>query len=212
MRAEMAGTRSRSQPRSVVMSSWSDLPDLPLTPAGLLSAAFLSLDIRDLRAAGRHLHSLPYGRTADRADFAAVLREGKGTCSTKHALLAALAREQGVALALTLGIYLMHEANTPGVGPVLEKHGLPWLPEAHCYLTYEGRRIDVTRSGVEPSEPIDALLHEEVIAPEQIGDYKVAVHQRYLRRWMSEHPEIVGQRRFDDLWRAREECIAALAR
>src|SRR5690606_19019522 len=193
------------------MESWIALPDHELTPAGPLSAAFLALGIRDLRTAGRHLHALPYGRTADRGDFAAVLRESKGTCSTKHALLAALAREQGIALSLMLGIYAMREANTPGVGAVLEKHGLPWLPEAHCYLTYAGRRIDVTRSGVEPAEPIRELLHEEAITPEQIGEYKLAFHQRYLWQWMSEHPEIVGERSFEDLWRAREECIAALA-
>jgi hypothetical protein len=40
-------------------------------------------------------HELRYGRNADRADFRLVLSEGRGICSTKHALLAAVAFEQG---------------------------------------------------------------------------------------------------------------------
>jgi hypothetical protein len=53
-----------------------------------------------------------------------VLCEGRDTCSTKHALLAKLSRENGRRVALILGIYEMDEANTPGVGAVLKPNGL----------------------------------------------------------------------------------------
>jgi hypothetical protein len=43
-----------------------------------------------------------------------VLAEQRGTCSTKHALLRRLAIEQGLDIALVLGIYEMTERNTPG--------------------------------------------------------------------------------------------------
>jgi hypothetical protein len=46
----------------------------------------------------------------------AVHTEGRGTCSTKHALLAELATEQRLPVALVLGIYLMNERNTPSGG------------------------------------------------------------------------------------------------
>jgi hypothetical protein len=180
-------------------------------PAGVLSAELVARGVIDFQAAGRYLQALPYGRTADRADFRAVLREGKGTCSTKHALLAAVAQEQDVAIVLTLGIYAMHERNTPGVGAVLTRHGLPSIPEAHCYLTYEGLRIDVTRAGAEPAELITEFLHEEAIVPEQIGEHKVTLHRGFMQRWVDEHAELVGERRFEDVWRIREACIAALA-
>jgi hypothetical protein len=65
-----------------------------LKAMGPLSADIVARGANDLRAAGRYLQTLPYGRTADRADFRTVLREGKGTCSTKHALLASIADEQ----------------------------------------------------------------------------------------------------------------------
>jgi hypothetical protein len=123
--------------------------------------------------------------------------------------LAQLAQEQGVAIALTLGIYAMTENNTPGVGPILAQYNLPFLPEAHCYLTYNGRRIDITRSGVEPAEPITHFLYEEPITPEQIGAYKVALHQRFLQEWRT-RSEIARQYTVADLWRIREACIAAL--
>jgi hypothetical protein len=193
------------------MYSWEALPAIPLRAAGPMSAEIIARGITDFRAAGRYVQALPYGRTADRADFRAVLREGKGTCSTKHALLAALAEEQNVPIVLTLGIYAMHDRNAPGVGTVLARYNLPSLPEAHCYLTHEGRRIDVTRSGAEPTEPITELLYEEAIVPEQIRDYKVILHRRFMQGWVTNHAEEIRGRSFEEMWRIREECIAALA-
>jgi len=193
------------------MRSWDALPARSLEPAGLVTAEITARGVTDFRAAGRYLQTLPYGRTANRADFSAVLCEGRGTCSTKHALLAALAREQQLAVVLTLGIYEMHERNTPGVGAVLAEYDLASIPEAHCYLTYEGTRIDVTRSGADPTEPIARFLHEEAIVPEQIGDYKVALHRQFMRTWVNDNPGSVRGRSFEDVWRIREACIAALA-
>jgi hypothetical protein len=186
------------------------LPDIVLQPARPISRALIVRGIQDFRAAGRYLHQLPYGRNTSRSDFRLVLSEGRGTCSTKHALLAALAQEQHLPIVLTVGIYEMHDRNTPGVGMVLDKYGLSFMPEAHCYLTFQGMRIDVTRSGVEPSEPISEFLYEEAIVPEQIGDYKVQLHQRFLREWLAATTTVSG-RGFAELWQIREECIAALA-
>jgi hypothetical protein len=192
------------------MYSWEALPRISLRRAGPVSAGFDARDVRDFRAAGHYLQALPYGRTTDRADFRAVLREGRGTCSTKHALLATLAAEQDIPVVLTLGIYAMHDRNTPGVGTVLARHNLPSLPEAHCYIVHEGRRIDVTRSGAEATEPITELLYEEAIAPAQIGDYKRNRHQHFLKEWAKRGAAAVNGRSFEDLWQIREDCIAAL--
>jgi len=192
------------------MQSWEVLPGVPLRSAGDLTVQFISLGIADFRTAARYVHHLPYGRNSDRSDFTLVLRERRGTCSTKHALLARLASEQDIPIVLTLGIYEMDHRNTPGVGSVLEKYRLSYIPEAHCYLTYEGGRIDVTRSGVEPVEPIDRFLYEETITPEQIGEYKVELHQRFLRNWVSRGAP-TGDRSWEEIWKIREECIAALS-
>jgi hypothetical protein len=192
------------------MQSWEALPSVRLHLAGPTTAAFFARSLFDFQAAARHLRHLPYGRNTNRADFRLVLTEKRGTCSTKHALLAELAREQEIPVALTLGIYLMHERNTSGVGPVLEKYGLSFLPEAHCYLLHAKTRIDITRSGVEASEPIGQFLHEETISPTSIGEYKVELHKKFLCTWLVNEPSVAG-RTFEQLWKIREECIAAFA-
>ena len=190
------------------MESWLSLPGAPLSAAGPDSEAFLRLGCDSYRSSARYLHELPYGRNADRADFRLVLSEGRGTCSTKHALLAAVALEQRLYVSLTIGIYDMTEANTPGVGRVLSAHGLSSIPEAHCYLTYNGRRVDITRSGVSPDLPI-AQIHEEwSIAPSQIGAHKITLHQQYLRRWLRRHRHLSLS--LEELWRIRESCIHEL--
>jgi len=192
------------------MQSWEALPAVSLHPCGFITRTFLARGICDFQSAARYLHYLPYGRNTNRADFRLVLDEGRGTCSTKHALLAELAHEQDTPVALTLGIYAMHERNTPGVGRILEKYGLSFLPEAHCYLTYTKSRVDITRSGVESNESIAQFLHEETITPAQIGEYKVELHQRFLRVWLVNEKR-AGGRMFEEIWKIREECIAALA-
>ena len=189
------------------MRTWDALPAKQFDAAGEVSGEFRALGIDDYQAAARFIHQLPYGRNADRANFRLVLPERRGTCSTKHALLAALALEQRLPVHLTLGIYEMTERNTPGVGTVLSKHGLAFVPEAHCYLTYNGVRIDVTRDAVSPAEPITRFLHEETITPAQIGDYKVSMHRGWIRDWVA---RAMPHRNWEEIWKIREECIAAL--
>jgi len=181
------------------------LPDFRIRTAGELGSRFLGLGLNDFRQAARWVHELPYGRTRERGDFTAVLSERRGTCSTKHALLAALAHEHGEAVVLMLGIYRMSGLNTPGIAAVLALHGFAYLPEAHCYLSYGGRRIDL--SGALPAgRPIDEFLSEEPIEPMQIGSYKLQFHQRWMRQWAARHGYDCAS-----VWRAREACIAALS-
>jgi hypothetical protein len=194
------------------MHSWDVLDPVALKPAGGISEAFVQVGSIDYRAAARFVSCLPYGRNAIVNGPLIVLHESRGTCSTKHALLRRLAMEQGIDVALVIGIYEMHGRNTPPVGPVLKRYGLATLPEAHCYLRFHGNRIDVTREiGAGPPEPIARFLHEEDIAPEQIGDYKTTLHRNFLRRWIAK-TGTAGERSLEEIWRIREECIAALSR
>jgi hypothetical protein len=184
------------------------LANHPLAEDGPVTRLFRTAGVEDFRGAAGYVRRLPYGRITDRSKFWLVLEEGRGTCTTKHATLAELAREQQIDVQLVLGIYEMHERNTPRVGAVLEGHGLTCIPEAHCYLRYEGQRVDVT--GVAAgAEPIDRFLHEEPITVEQIGAYKNDLHRRFLGDWIARTETLAG-RSVDEVWRIREECIAAL--
>ena len=192
------------------MHPWEILDPHPFQPAGEITAAFLRLGKPNLSAAARYVCELPYGRNSDPGDPLIVLQEKRGTCSTKHALLRRLAIEQDLSLSLFLGIYEMTERNTPGVGAVLQRHGLTSLPEAHCYLRSGETRIDLTRRSGDPREPITTFLHEEEIAPAQILQYKVGVHKNFLQKWIADNNAPRGLS-LEEVWKIREECIASLS-
>jgi len=186
------------------------LPAVRLGTGGPTTAAFVELGISRFRDAARFVASLPYGRNSNRSDHLVVLRENKGTCSTKHSLLARLAQEQNLPIALCIGIYEMDGRNTPGVGAVLEEHGLTSIPEAHCYLKCGSKRFDVTLPGGNVArEPIDRVFVEVEISVEQIGRYKVQLHQEFMHRWMKA-VSLPRAFTFADLWAVREACIHAL--
>jgi hypothetical protein len=196
--------------RMEVTEIFKHLPNFRLVAGRKMTDKFLSRGLTDFHAALNYVWKLPYGRNSDRADFNLVLKEGRGTCSTKHAALAQLAAEQNQPIFLTMGIYEMNAANTAGIGEVLDEFGLKSLPEAHCYLTYTERRFDVTRFSNEKTKPIENFLYEERISPHQIGDYKVALHRKFFQDWMC-GKNLDEKFSFEDLWNVREKCIAALA-
>ena len=193
------------------MYSWDILPAVVLKESAQISEAFIDLGIKDFRSAAEWVNRLPYGRNVAPADALAVIRERRGTCSTKHTLLRRLALEQDLSVGLRLGIYAMTGRNTPGAGGVLAKYGLRSIPEAHCFLSYDGRRVDVTRATEgKPQRPSIRFVYEEDISPDQIGSYKNELHRRFLRRWLVRHRRSAAYA-LEEIWAIREECIAALA-
>lgn len=172
-----------------------------------IQRAFRQLDCHLFMAAIAWVNELPYGRNTTR-DYRNVLIEHRGTCSSKHALLAALAQELGLDhWRLTLGMYKMNAENTPRVGKVLEHYGVEYLPEAHTYLTADDRRIDVTASNSTLLFVPD-LLEEQFIDPEQVAEWKVAYHRKYMKSWLQQQELSFD---FERVWSIREECIAALS-
>ena len=82
-------------------ASLETLPNFDLAPGARLSAQFIFHGNRDFHAAARYVRQLPYARNSA---WSLVLAERRGTCGTKHALLAALARTRQP-VELRLGIY-----------------------------------------------------------------------------------------------------------
>lgn len=182
------------------------LPSFRIEERGRISQAFRERNVFEYRDATRHIRELPYGRTE--GGFDAVLSEERGTCSTKHGLLAALADEHEQPVTLMLGIYEMDGENTPGVEGVLERFSMPCLPEAHCYLRCDGTRVDVTTKGTPVIDRIDGFLLEQPITPGQVGEYKRGVHRAFLDEWLDETGLDMEA---DEAWLVRERCIEALS-
>ncbi len=183
------------------------LPDVTIAGRSALVTAFRQSGCRTFREAARHVWELPYGRNSDRADYRLVLAEAKGSCSTKHALIAALGQELGINIGLALALYDMDERNTPGVGRVLAENRLASIPEAHCFLRYCRAVIDLTVPSV---AGVDTRRYykERVIRPEDIGSLKESFHRRALSEWLSRQhrPDLD----LEKIWEIRNACIAAL--
>lgn len=169
-----------------------------------LSNEFIKRSIFTFHEACDYVWKLPYGRTTDRANWRLVLGEGKGTCSTKHALLKDLADEINVAVDLVVGIYAMTEKNTPGIRSALSEYGLDHVPEAHCYLKSCGLNVDLTRHDANAQEETYEFMIEKVIRPEDIGYEKQEFHKAFIKHEY-------GESELNRFWMAREKCIMALS-
>lgn len=184
------------------------LPDFELTADAPLAASFRELELHRFSEACLYVQNLPYGRNLRRDDFAAVLHEGKGTCSTKHGLLSRLAELHAQDdIHLMVGIFLMSEETHPQLAEVLEKHGLKSIPEAHCYFRYEGNRYDFTAKGKDISGIEPFIVREQRCEPQQLVDWKPMIHKHYLEGWLKRQSFDYS---LDELWEIREQCILEL--
>ncbi|MEZ4885761.1 MAG: hypothetical protein R3E32_13590 [Chitinophagales bacterium] len=155
-----------------------------------------------------YVKNIPYGRNSDRTDFELVVKENKGTCSSKHALtkqVADLNQIEGVQL--IMGIYKMTQSNTEGIGNHLKGNALEYLPEAHCYLKVNGKRIDLTNPTSDIQKIQADIIEEQEIEPFQVGAYKVDFQKAFLRNWREQFGLSLS---FDEIWEVRERCIGEL--
>ena len=152
------------------------------------------------------MKQLPYGRIAYRENYSSILDAGKGTCSTKHALIAALAKELNISLELHMGIFLLTPSTMPNTESILKSYQLEAIPESHCYLKYASRTLDITFPHLQLFSFDADLLQEISMTLEKIGSFKVDYHQQFIRRWIKDKPHLT----FDQVWKAREEWIKNL--
>ena len=176
-----------------------------LTPLGdgRLSLLFRERGCHTLDDASRLLATMPYGRPA-MSGIDRVLAEGRGTCSSKHALFVSTCREVGVPAKLRVGFFLMTGETVPGAGAVLAGAGLEGIWEAHCIAELPDGVLDIT--GL-PSGAVEVELQDLVeLEPDAIAA-KVELHRMALDRWAARSNMTLS---IDELWSIRERCIAAL--
>ncbi len=172
-----------------------------------LSKSFRALGVNSFSEAMNFVKELPYGRNSNRSDFSLVLKENKGTCSSKHALLKSLADEnQHFEVRLMLGIFKMNGINTPKVKSILEKHHMDYIPEAHNYLKINGEIFDCTTQNSSEINFVNDLIEEREILPEDVSELKIEIHQDFLKNWCKKN-----KLDFEEIWTIREECIVVLS-
>jgi len=181
------------------------LPDFEIIARSPISQGIRDAGIFFFSQLTKRVTDIPYGRASDESPLA-VLTQNRGTCSSKHRLLAEVAQEyQRIPITLTVGIYDMQEDNTPGVGAALDVAGLASIPEAHCYLMLENSRFDFTGLPPGTTSPFQSLISETAVLPKDLVEQKKRLHADRLLILASQHGLSL-----DDAWVVREACIAAL--
>lgn len=181
-----------------------------------LTEQLKKLGINNWNKLTKYIQNLPYGRNANRYDLSLILREQKGTCSSKHAFLKKVADLNGLKdIKLYIGIYKMNVSNTPKIGNILSKnkfdYKLEYIPEAHCYLKINGLECDFTSNNSDFEKLRNDILEEIEIETHQVNEFKVNYHQVFLRKWIKEQNKILNfVINFDTLWQLREKCIVNL--
>ena len=184
----------------------STLPDFEIIAHSPISQGICDAGIFTFAQLTQRVAAIPYGRTSSESPLA-VLIQNRGTCTSKHRLLAEVAQEfHQFTITLTVGIYDMHEENTPGVGAILDAAGVASIPEAHCYLKVDGSRFDFTGLRPGATSPFQSLLSETTVSPKDLVQHKKGLHASCLLNWADQH-----RLSLDDAWTIREACISALA-
>lgn len=187
-----------------------NLPDFQLTAEGVYSELFREKGIRKFHDACDYVAALPYGRNAIRSDFSLVLKEEQGSCSSKHALLTALAEENAQSsIELISGIFLMSPETHPVLADLFDGRPYASIPECHCYIRFKGERFDFTDQSGTLERIIPRLVREQRIEPHQVVDWKVVIHKDYLERWLRRNPAMGLS--LEEVWDQREAMIRRLA-
>ena len=186
------------------------LPDFELLE-GTVSKRFNEIGIKRFSEACKFIENLPYGRISYRDNLDLVLVEKRGTCSSKHGILARLCEENDhEETELIAGIFLMSPETHVELSDFFKDKPYNNLPEMHCYFRLSSHdRYDFTSKNNRLALIEPKLVREQRIEPHQTGDWKEKIHQDYLRRWVARKPELGLS--FDEIWAQREECIRLLS-
>ena len=181
-----------------------------LNQQSTISRMMLEKGIQTFSEACIWVENLPYERISDKKNLEMVILENRGTCSSKHGLLKRLAEEnKNSEIELCVGIYKMNGHNTFGVGSILSKYQVEFVPEAHCYLKINNKRYDFTGLGADMAQIEKDLMEEVIIDAEQTGVWKSKYHKDFLQKWLIEYQLPYS---FDVFWQIRELCIERLSK
>ena len=177
-----------------------------------ISRGFLEKGIQNFDEAKRWVHRLSYGRNSNCFDYSLVFKEEKGTCTTKHTLLAALAIENFIPVSLKVGICRLDLVSEPHIAVLLDQLNIEWFPEAHCYCLDKRKPqeeyFDVTFPGALSELSLEVVKEYDII-PEDIRKKKQQFHLDYLKAWIEDTG--VGNRfTIEEVYAIREKWIKSL--
>jgi len=192
------------------MDTYTVLPNPTISKKGIISEKFISMKITNFWDACSYVHQLPYGYNSTTNDILILFKEGYGSCTTKHAVIATLAEELNIPVYKMVGIHAMNEEIVTGTNHILEKYHLPYLPMNHCFLVYNSNRVDLTEGNYNgKNRSIDEFLFTEKVIPNISEKDEYLLYKKALKNHILIRKEMEGIK-INDVLHARTEGIALL--
>jgi hypothetical protein len=189
------------------MDSYLKLPDAEISPKGELSRKFLELGIKTFKKACNYVHNTEYGYNTNYDDKFIFFKEKKGSCTSKHAVIAGLAEELKIPLYKHVGVYKFTEEISTGTEQILKKYKIPYVPMIHCFLVYRDNQFDLTEGNCNgKNTSIEEFIHEEKVDPFITTKDEYLLFKKVLKEKILPSNEMEGIKE-RTLLKAREEAI-----
>jgi hypothetical protein len=189
------------------MDPYDKLPDAEITSSGEMSRKFLELGIKSFKEACDYVHNVDYGYNSNYDDHLIFFKEKKGSCTSKHAVIAGLAEELNIPLYKHVGIYKFIEEVSTGTSAILKKYKVPFVPMIHCFLVYKNLRFDLTEGNCNgKKKTLEDFIHEEEVEPFITTKDEYLLFKRVLKEKILPSQEWEGVSERTAL-KAREEAI-----
>ena len=192
------------------MDLYNVFPNPKIAGRGILSQQFLDLGVTTFWIACEYIHRLPYGYNSDRNDIMILFKDGYGTCSTKHAVIAVLAEELAIPVVRMFGIYAMKEDLVTGTNHILARYKIPYVPMIHCFLAYGFHWVDLTEGNDNgKNRPIKDFLFTKNVSPDISETSEYLIYRKALVNHIFTREKMKGIK-ISDVLHARTESIALL--
>jgi len=192
------------------MNHYTVFPNPIIQKKGVVSEQFLQINIMSFWDACKFVHELPYGYNSATEDILILFKEGFGSCTTKHAVIATLAEELNIPIHKTIGIYAMNKNIVTGTTRILEKYHLPYLPMNHCFLVNDSYQVDLTEGNNNgKNNSIEEFLYTEKVIPNISEKDEYLLYKNALKNHILHRREMKGIT-INDILHARTEGIALL--
>jgi hypothetical protein len=193
------------------MDAIAQLPDRDIREGGVVAHAFLRHDITTFRRACQWVKDLPYGSNSSFENALVLFEDQRGTCFTKHGVIARLAEELRLDVYKNIGFYRLNEEIVTGIDALLRPYGLTFVPQIHCFLEYRAFRIDLTEGNCHGKkktiEDYDFVVR---IRPDVTRDEMADYYATYFDQYASIEPRLaaVGMPRIASLLQACHEQMS----
>lgn len=157
------------------------LPDSPLQANSTVAEKYMQQGLQTFHEACQWTKDLPYGLNASSEDSLIIFEEGHGTCTTKHGAIARLAQVHALPVHKNLGFYRLNDDIVTGVDALIAPHGLEFIPQIHCFLSYADYRVDLTEGNCNgKNKTIETYDFVVQVAP----DISAETHRAYYREYL----------------------------